>query len=169
MSAHAEVLEVHTAGARDLAGWPRCTACGFRWPCPDLRNTIPAQTADEMEVVALVDVGWSIWRARPGGRDTWNDCPDDGGTVIGWWDQPNDDDETTLRVFRCVDFPKGRHAFVQIPAGDVDVTACSLPNASTLRSHSRRLAREYSQRKGTVTQYDLELLEVALALVRCIA
>lgn len=165
----AELEEIHTAGARDPLGHPRCEACGFIWPCPDLRDALPSQTADELEVVALVDIGWSIWRARPGGRDSWNDCPDDGGTVVGWWDQPNDDDQTTLRIFRCVDFPKGRHAFIQIPAGDIDVTTCSLPNASTLRSHSRRLAREYSQRKGAVTQYDLELLETALTLIRCVA
>lgn len=162
----AELEEVHTAGARDTAGWPRCTACGFRWPCPDLRNALPAQTADEMEVVALVEVGWSIWRAIPGG---WTDADDQGGTVVGWWDQPNDDDETTLRIFRCLDFPHGRHRFHHIPASDVDVAACSMANATTLRSHARRLCREFSQRKGVVSQSEVELVETALNLLRLIA
>lgn len=157
-------LTVHTAGGRDLAGWPRCAACGFRWPCPDLRNALPAQTADEMEVVALVDVGWSVWKARPGGRDGWDDSVDVGGTVVGWHD--TDDDG---RSFTCLDFPKGRPQRVGLLARDVDVTACSMPNASTLRSHARRLAREFSARKGILSEGDVQLLETALTLTRVIA
>lgn len=164
-----DLLALHTPGARDLAGWPRCTACGFRFPCPEVRSVLPEQTADEMEIVALVDVGWSVWRARPGGRDTWDDTRDEGGTVVGWWDQPNDDDDTTLRIYRCLDFPHGHHAFTQIPAGDIDVAACSMPNASTLRSHARRLGREFSARKGILSEGDVALLETALSLTRVIA
>lgn len=159
-------LEVHVAGRRDPLGHPRCAACGFIWPCPDLRNQLPEQTADEMEIVALVDVGWSAWKARPG-TGAWDDSADVGGTVIGWHD-------ITIhgqahRTFRVLDFPHGRHHFHRLPADEVDVKSCSLPNTSTLRSHSRRLAREYAERKGTVTQYDLDLLETALTLIRLVA
>jgi hypothetical protein len=164
-----DLAEVHTPGARDLAGWPRCSACGYRYPCPDLRDALPEQTADEMEVVALVDVGWSVWTARAGGRTGWLDNDDDGGTVVGWWDDPGDDTQPARRIFRCLDFPHGRHRFAQIAAGDIDAAACSLPNASTLRSHARRLAREFSQHKGVVSQYDLALLETALTLLRVVA
>jgi hypothetical protein len=163
----ATLEEIHTAGRRDPLGHPRCEACGFIWPCPDLRDALPAQTADELEVVALVDVGWSVWKARPGGPGAWSDVDDAGGTVVGWWDDPGPD--TPRRIFRCLDSPKGRHAFVQIPAGEIDVAACALPNASTLRSHARRLAREFSQRKGVVSQHDLSLLETAVTLLRVIA
>lgn len=158
--------EIHTAGGRDPAGWPRCTACGFRWPCPELRNALPAQTADELEVAALVDIGWSAWKARPGGGGlvAWDDSADVGGTVVEWWD-----DQDGRRFFRCLDFPKGRHRFILLTAAEIDVTACSLPNPSTLRSHARRLAREFSQRKGILTGADLEMLETAFTLVRIIA
>lgn len=161
-------LELHAVGPRDLLGHPRCTACGFIWPCPDLRNALPEQTADEMEVAALVDVGWSVWKAHPGGVGAWDDSADVGGTVVGWYERV-DSDGVAHRVFRVLDFPHGRHRFAGLPADEIDVEACALPNASTLRSHSRRLAREYSDRKGTVTQYDLELLETAFTLIRCVA
>jgi hypothetical protein len=159
----AELQEFHTAGGRDLAGWPRCTACGFRWPCPELRNALPEQTADELEIVALVDIGWTVWRARagPGG---WDDSIDIGGTVIGLWD-----DADGHRWFRCLDFPKGQPRFVVVAAGEVDVTACSMPNASTLRSHARRLAREFSQRKGILSEGDLRLLDASFTLAHLIA
>lgn len=164
-------LEFHTAGGRDPLGHPRCVCCGFIWPCPTLREALPAQTADEMEVVALVDVGWSVWRLRAGGSGGWDDTTDIGGTVVGWHDTAGAmwEDGVACRVFRVLDFPHGRHRFHALPAAEVDVAACSLPNASTLRSHSRRLAREYSQRKGTVTQHEVELLEMALTLIRCVA
>lgn len=160
----ADLREIHTAGGRDPLGHPRCTACGFIWPCPELRSALPAQTADEIEVVALVDIGWSVWRLRPGERGGWDDSTDVGGTVVGWHDEWGGS-----RIFRVLDFPHGRHRFHALPAAEVDVTACSLPNAATLRSHSRRLAREYSERKGVVSQHEVELLEMALTLIRSVA
>lgn len=160
----AELRETHTAGERDAAGWPHCKACGFRWPCPDLRNALPEQTADEMEVVALVDVGWSVWRARPGGRDGWDDATDLGGTVIGWWD-----DSDGHRWFLCLDFPRGRHRMHTIRSDQVDAAACGLPNPSTLRSHARHLAREFSQCKGILSEGDIKLLDVAHQLAHLVA
>lgn len=164
MNTLAELAEIHTAGVRDMAGWPRCAACGFRWPCPELRNALPAQTADEMEVVALVDLGWSVWKARAGGG--WDDTDDIGGTVVGWHDP---EEEGTGRFFHVLDFPRGRHRFHRVAATEIDAASCSLPNATTLRSHARRLAREFSQRKGIVAEGDLRLLETALTLIRLVA
>lgn len=157
-------LADHEAGQRDLAGWPRCSACGFRWPCPDLRMALPEQTAAEAEVVALVDAGWTIWRALPQADQGWSDADRPGGVVVGWRDDPDGH-----RTYRCLDWPRGRHHYHDLPAAEVDVADCSLPNAASLRSHARRLARDFSQRKGIVSAYDLALLEDAVALIRSVA
>lgn len=160
-------LADHEPGARDLGGWPRCNACGFRFPCPDVRSALPEHTAHEIEVVALIDIGWTIWKARPQ-ADGWSDADDIGGTVIGWTDE-EDGGHELQRQFRCLDFPRGRPAVHTVAAADVDITASSMPNATTLRRAARVLAREFSQRKGIVSAFDLALLENAVTLLRCIA
>lgn len=160
-------LADHEPGERDLGGWPRCTACGFRYPCPDVRSALPEHTAHEIEVIALIDIGWTIWKARPQ-ADGWSDADDIGGTVIGWWDQA-DDDGGEQRQFRCLDFPRGKPRVHSVAAGDVDINASSMPNAATLRRAARVLAREFSQRKGIVSEFDVALLENAVTLLRCIA
>lgn len=169
MTGLAELEEIHTAGGRDPAGWPRCSACGFRWPCPDLRNALPAQTADEMEIVALVDVGWSVFRARPGERGGWDESNDIGGIVTGWWEEPSGGDRPPHRHYRCLDFPKGKHDIRTIPADEVDVAAAGLPNPATIRRAARKLCAEISKRKGVVTSYELDLLADALTLMRAIS
>lgn len=162
--------EIHTPGQRDLAGWPRCSACGFRYPCPDLRNALPAQTADELEIVALIDVGWTAFRARPGQRDGWDDLDDTGGVVTGWWEEPPvDDDRPPRRHYRCLDFPHGKHHVFTIPADEVAVTRCDIPNPATIRRAARKLCAEISKRRGPVTSYELDLLADALTLMRAIS
>lgn len=164
-----EILEDHGPGQRDLAGWPRCSSCGYRYPCPSVRATLPAQTAAEMEVVALVDLGWTLWKAKPGSRDSWDDTADVGGIVTGWWEEPSVSDRPDRRIYRCLDFPHGKHDIVSIPADEVDVTAAALPNPATIRRAARKLCAEIGKRKGVVSSYELDLLADALTLMRTIA
>lgn len=169
MTVASDLEEYHTPGARDLAGWPRCTACGFRYPCPELRAALPAQTADEMEIVALIEVGWTAFKTRPGERGGWDDSLDVGGVVTGWWEEPSVDDRPDRRHYRCLDFPHGKHDIVTIPANEIDVTRSDIPNPATIRRAARKLCAEISKRRGPVTSYELDLLHDALTLMRAIS
>jgi hypothetical protein len=155
-------LSEHVSSSADPDGRPRCDIDGFVFPCPALRMALPSQTGEEAELVALVDIGWTIWQAIPV-ADGWNDLDRQGGLVVGWWD-----DGLGHRRYRILDFWRGRPRTRSLAAAELDARDLVSPNSRTIRSHARGLARAVSQEKGVVSAREVEMLSDALTLLRTI-
>lgn len=144
-------------------GRERCEACGYLWPCPDVRMAPPELTADERAVMEMVDFGWVVWERLPDDGFDIGHREARGGTVVAW-----EDDDEGHRTYRCLaGFPKRRPHFVYLQAAEVNPTAdvgVCLPNPSTLRSHYRRVAACVGAEKGISDATETEYLALALTL-----
>lgn len=160
------VEDHHYATTTDPDGRPRCI-CGYIHPCPVTRRQLRVPSDDELELIALVEVGWTVFRAKPDNGI----CPDldaevapPGGTVIGW-----EDDQHGHRRYRCLTWQRGHPVFHDVHATEVEPRDLKLPNSSGLRSDARRLAAKVAARKGVVAAYEVEMLRTAVRLVEAIA
>lgn len=151
-------LDDHTPGEKGADGHFRCEACGYRWPCPEVRSRPRPLDADERELLRSLDVGvgFTLWRRQPDGSE----LDPVGGTVVGSYDSDG------LTVFRLRDFDRGRPRVRELALGDVEPATVGLPNAAYVRSLVRNLAAWVGKQKGMVTGQELEVLSDAIVLLR---
>ncbi len=140
-------------------GRKRCDACGWAWPCPDVRMAPPEPTDDERAVMEMVGLGWAVWERVP---DLADHRPR-GGTVIGYRDDAVEG-RGDVRTYTVLDFPKGRPRYFTLDAHQIDPAMLELPNSSFLRSHWRRLCAEVGKQTGTADGIEGRHIETALTL-----
>lgn len=166
MSAELVGIDDHVETTAIGDGRPRCAACGYRWPCPDVRLRPRDLDPVERELLDLadIDIGYGVRARIPDGSE----LAPPGGIVVGVHDEPNDDGEL-VRVYRAAEMFRGRPRFHRIAAPDIDPALITLPNASAVRRLARDLAAHVGSRTGTATAEELDLLADALDLFRAIA
>lgn len=143
---------------RGSDGKPRCEACGYLFPCPDLRLAPRALEASERALLEVLEigVGFEVYRRLPDGSDGVGP----GGVVVGAW---TDDDGVHLRV---VQFPGGKPDVLEMRLHEIEPATIELPNALNVRNTARRLAAVFSKGTGLLDDTDCELLSDALQLVK---
>lgn len=148
----------HEQSTADPQGHARCAACGYRWPCPDVRSRPrPLEPAEYELLHALdLDVGYGIRRRVPDGAEH-----ADGGVIVG----VHDDDEGRT-WFRVLDFPHGRHRYHQLCLDDIEPASVSLPDAAVMRTYARRLAAWVGRQRGAATGEELDALSTAVTLTK---
>lgn len=104
---------------------------------PAIRRAIPGATG--LGIMAMVDVGWYV-----AGRDK---NPDDltsriDGVVVAVVNKTDGDGETH-RAFDVLHWPNARMRISTLTEAEVDIDYCALPDATSLRSHVRRLASDF--------------------------
>lgn len=157
LSDHVPVMQVmHDGSTRQ-----RCEACGWRWPCPEIRNEPRQLDEDEKELLEVLDigVGFSLFRRLPEGSGL--DERLNGGLVIGI----HDDDETG-RVYTLIYFDRGRARYMRLPAAEIEPAAVGLPNSKSIRDTVREACRIVGASKGLLGQDEIELIEHAFTLSR---
>lgn len=153
---------VHEPALADGLAHDRCRGCGYRWPCPVVRQ-LPEPLLEGGDVVLdLVDLGWSIYRRLPPGADY---VPPGGLVVeVRYPDDPNEP-----ASYRVLSFRAGRPEFDDFAPGDFDPLLSSPPNSASIRSAVRKLAELVGRSRGTFTPHEYEWLRVAAALAGTVA
>lgn len=155
-------VDDHEPGPVDSEGHFRCSACGFRAPCPTVRAQPRRLDQDEIEVLRALDIGigFTIEQRQPEGAE----AKPIRGTVVGAWE-----DQDGRRTFRVVDFPQGRRRIHVMRLDEVEPARVALPNAAICRSQARKLADAVGRQKGIADGEEIEVLADAITLFQAIA
>lgn len=145
----------------DAAG--RCEACGFEWPCPDIRRQPRQLEPGERELLSIVgvDVGSHISKIQPAGAD-----PTDAHQGLVVESFRDDDDRLCHRVARAY---RGYRQVRVIRDDEIEPASVGLPDRLLIRSTARQFAAFASRRKGVVDQDEIGELSDALILLLAIA
>lgn len=152
----AELEEVDDHQPVEHGTLTRCEADGQMWPCATIEKA--KRLADlDVELLGMVDVGWTIWQWVPAQLDP----RPTGGIVVGYTD-----DEEAGRTFTVVNSKHGAPAVRQLSARDVDPHAIGLPNSKSRIDMYRQLCRHVGKQKGSADGTEVRNIAMALALAQ---
>ena len=157
-------IDDHAPRQKDSSGRDRCEACGYIWPCPEVRMQPRQLDPAERELLEVLEVrvGYYIEKRLPG------DNPDPnlkrGGLVVGEFE-----DDEGRKCFRVSYEWRRQLRRMVIREDEIEPAGVGLPNSASIRHHARFLARLVAERKGAVAPEELEHLADALDLFKAIA
>ncbi|MCA1571959.1 MAG: hypothetical protein LC798_16940 [Chloroflexi bacterium] len=150
----------HEPGETKVGSRYRCAACDEFHPCSTIEKALAyLPTPDQLEALAMVDVGWSVERRtadplRPR-------IPR--GLVVGYRDDPD-----LGRTFTVLRFKGGFPTYDRIDAIDIAVEFVGPPNSKSTRDAYRGLAEWVGKRSGTADENEPRALATALALAQTV-
>lgn len=133
-----------------------CEACGYRWPCPDVRVLPRALDPFERELAEMVDVGWTVEERLPEGVDRAGRR----GIVVA----ATDDEWGKLAEVKVMEFHHGKPRLFTLAAADIEPARCEFPNSDSNRRAYRRLAARVGAATGVADGFEVEDLKLALTL-----
>jgi hypothetical protein len=132
----------------------RCEVDAQLWPCSTVERA-RALTEMDTELLAMVEVGWTVWERVPEQMDP----RPRGGIVAGYTD-----DEEAGRVYTVLNWKDGRPAVRKIAARDVNHRAIGLPNSKSRIAAYRQLCRHVGKQTGSADGTEVRNIAMALAL-----
>lgn len=132
----------------------RCEVDGQLYPCSTIERAKQLAAVD-VELLEMVDVGWTIWERVPMQMDP----RPKGGIVAGYTD-----DEEAGRVYTVLDWKQGRPIIRKIAARDVDPLAVGMPNSRSRIAAYRQLCRHVGKQTGSADGTEVQNIAMALAL-----
>lgn len=133
----------------------RCEVDGQLYPCSTIERAKALAEVD-VELLEMVDVGWTIWERVPMQMDP----RPKGGIVAGYTD-----DEEAGRVYTVLDWKHGRPITRKIAARDVDAGLIGMPNSRNRIAAYRQLCRHVGKQTGSAD--GTEVRDIAMALALC--
>lgn len=133
----------------------RCELDMEMFPCSALRRAKELAAVD-LELLEMVDVGWSVWARCPEQLDP----RPQGGIVAGYTD-----DEEAGRVYTVLDWKHGRPFIRKIAARDIEPRSIGMPNSRSRIAAYRQLCRHVGKQTGSAD--GTEVRDIAMALALC--